>query len=206
MAAAPEQDARASAALPRPLTLVIGGAIAVVTIVAAIWGPLVFERGARGEVHGPTRVGVIVEQIESDRATATVGAPTPDFAWVAPDGTRRTLGALAGRAVVVNFWATWCEPCRREMPLLERAAAAQPETAFLAVDLDEGGNRVRAFFDELGLRRLEPLLDVGLVTTRRYAVVSLPTTFFVGSDGTIRYVAVGEMDERKLANGLARVK
>jgi thiol-disulfide isomerase/thioredoxin len=108
--------------------------------------------------------------------------------------------------VVVNFWATWCEPCRKEMPLLDRAAADNPGVAFLAVDLDEDGERIRAFFDEIGLKRLDPLLDVGLATARRYGLASVPSTFFIDANGAIRHMQIGELDAEKLQRGLDRAK
>ena len=204
-ASVPGESAGSAAGIPRPIALIIGGAISAAVIAAVLWPSLPFDQ-ARRQVGGPTRVGVVAEQIENEGAAGRISAPAPDFAWVAPDGARRTLGSLRGRSVVVNFWATWCVPCRTEMPLLEQTAAAHPEITFLAVDLDEDGGKIRAFFDELGLQRLEPLLDVGLATTRRYGVLSLPTTFFVGPDGVVRHVQVGEMDQEKLARGIERAK
>ena len=65
--------------------------------------------------------------------------------------------------------------------------------------------RIRGFFDQVGLQRLVPLLDVDLVTTRRYGVL-LPSTFFIDSSGTIRDVRIGEMDQANLQRGLDRIK
>lgn len=183
----------------------IVGAIAAATLLALFWPALPFNEGRR-IVLGPTKVGVITRQIESAGAAGREGAATPDFEWVAPDGTRRSLGSLRPKGVVVNFWATWCEPCTREMPLLDRAAAENPGVVFLAVDLDEDGDRIRAYFDRVGLLRLEPLLDVDLVTTKRYSVLSLPSTFFVDTGGTIRHVRIGEMDQEKLRRGLDLIR
>jgi hypothetical protein len=58
----------------------------------------------------------------------------------------------------------------------------------------------------MGLSKLEPLLDVGLATSRRYGLASVPSTFFIDSGGTIRHVQIGEMDETKVAGGLARIR
>ena len=193
------------ARLPRPVVYLIVGAIAAATLLALFWPALPFNEGRR-IVLGPTRVGIITRQIETAGAAGREGAPAPDFEWVAPDGARVSLASLRPKGVVVNFWATWCEPCTREMPLLDRAAAQNPDVVFLAVDLDEDGDRIRAFFDRVGLQRLVPLLDVDLVTTKRYSVLSLPSTFFVDTGGTIRHVRIGEMDQEKLQRGLDSIK
>jgi cytochrome c biogenesis protein CcmG, thiol:disulfide interchange protein DsbE len=193
------------ARFPRPVALVIVGAIALATLVALAWPALPFNEGRR-IVLGPTKVGVIMRQVDSAGAAARVGSPAPDFEWVRPDGTRASLASLRGRGVVINFWATWCEPCKKEMPLMDRTAAEHPAVAWLAVDLDEDGERIRAFFDRAGVTRLEPLLDVDLTTTQRYVVLSVPSTFFVDSGGTIRHVKIGEMSEADLRAGLERIK
>jgi thiol-disulfide isomerase/thioredoxin len=190
---------------PRPVAALVVGAIALATLLALAWPALPWSEGRR-VVVGPTKVGVIVRQIESSGAAGRVDAPAPDFEWIRPDGARTSLSSLRPRGVVVNFWATWCEPCKREMPLMDRVAAAHPNVVFLAVDLDEDGDRIRAFFDQVGLTRLEPLLDVALVTTRRYGVVSVPSTYFVDAGGTIRHMKVGEMSEADLQRGLERVR
>ena len=190
------------ARLPRPVAAVIVGAIGLATLLALFWPALPWG-DERGAIAGQTRVGVIVKQVGSGAGRA--GERAPDFEWIAPDGRRLALSGL-GKPTVVNFWATWCEPCKREMPLLERTAAATPTMAFLEVDLDEDGETIRAFFDGLGLVHLVPLLDVGLETSRRYGLASVPSTFFVDAGGTIRHMRIGEMDEVKLQLGLDSIR
>jgi cytochrome c biogenesis protein CcmG/thiol:disulfide interchange protein DsbE len=192
------------ARIPRPIAALIVGAIALATIAAFFWPSL--PREVRPLVPGPSKVGVIVDQIEGGATAARIGERPPDFEWVRPDGSRASLATLSGRPIVINFWATWCEPCREEMPILERAATAEPDIAFLAIDLDEDGDKIRAFFDELGLVELEPVLDVGLETARRYGLASVPSTFFIDAGGTIRHIQIGEMDEAKLERGLGKVR
>ena len=194
-----------SARFPRPIALLIVGAILAATLLALVWPSLPFNE-ARRIVIGPTKVGVIARQIENEGAAARINAPAPDFEWIAPDGKRVSLASLRPRPVVINFWATWCIPCRNEMPLLDKAAAENAGIVFLAVDLDEDGDKIRAFFDEIGVKRMEPLLDVGLATSRRYGLASVPSTFFVDGGGTIRHMQIGEMDQEKLQRGLDRIR
>lgn len=191
------------ARLPRPVAVVIVGAILAATLLALFWPSLPWSE-ARRIVVGPTKVGVIDRQIDNG-GSGRIGEAAPAFEWIAPDGRRLSL-ATGGRPAVVNFWATWCVPCKEEMPLLDRTAAAHPEVAFYAVDLDEEGGRVRSFLDELGVSRLDPLLDVGLATSRRFGLASVPSTFFVDARGTIRHVRIGQVDQAELQTALDKIR
>lgn len=155
---------------------------------------------------GPTQVGIIRRQIDGPNMAGRVGALAPDFEWNAPDGSTRTLATLPGKVVVVNFWATWCKPCRTEMPLLNSVARGS-DAVFLAVDLQEDGAKARSFFDQLALDRLEPILDLDGQTTCRYGVVGLPATFFIDGQGVIRYVERGEFaDADAIREGIAKAR
>lgn len=189
---------------PKPIAALIVGAIALATVAAFFWPSIPREEGLL--VPGPSKVGVIVKQVEGGPTAARIGERPPDFEWVRPDGSRASLASLRGQPIVINFWATWCLPCKAEMPILEEAAAANADWAFLAVDLDEDGDKIRAFFDELGLVEIEPVLDVGLDTARRYGLASVPSTFFIDAGGTIRHIQIGEMDQEKLDRGLGKVR
>jgi thiol-disulfide isomerase/thioredoxin len=190
--------ARDPQVLARGALLLIVGA----SLVALAW-PLL----PLGERQiGPSRVGVVLALIEDPAAAGQVGSAAPDFAWSDAGGQRRTLSDLRGRIVVMNFWATWCEPCREEMPALDRAARDRPDVTFLAMDVDESGEKVRAFFDSLRLERLEPVIDVGAAVARRYGVLSLPMTYFVDAAGVVRVVEVGAMDAEDIRRNLDRAR
>lgn len=89
------------------------------------------------------------------------------------------------------------------MPALERAAVAHPEVTFLEIDLQEDGEKVRAFFDSLALKTLQPMLDTNGSVTRRYGVASLPSTFFVDRDGVIAHLVIGgPMTDETIGRGL----
>jgi cytochrome c biogenesis protein CcmG, thiol:disulfide interchange protein DsbE len=186
--------------MPRVVTAIVVGAIALASLAALLWPSLTIVEGT-----GPTRVGIIRRQIDGPDMAGRVGAAAPDFEWNAPDGSTRTLATLRGKVVVVNFWATWCKPCRTEMPLLNSVARGS-DAVFLAIDLQEDGARARSFFDQLGLDRLEPILDLDGQTTRRYGVITgLPQTFFVDAQGVIRHVERGELTEADaIREGIAR--
>ena len=189
------------AALPRWLNAILIGVIALAVAAALVWPLLRFN--AAVAPSGPASVGVISKELPRVDAAGRIGAPAPDFAWIDPDGSSRSLGTLGGLVVVLNFWATWCVPCREEMPALERVAQARPDVVFLEVDLQEDAAAVRAFFDRLDLKTLRPLVDTDGAITRRYGVMSLPTTYFVDRDGIIRHVEIGgPMSDEKIVSGI----
>lgn len=174
--------------LPRAVAGLIVGAIALASLAALVY-PAIGDR-LRG-TDRPTGVGVVRRDIPSPDAAGKIGAKAPDFEWNAPDGKTRTLADLRGKTVIVNVWATWCVPCREEMPALERIASTDGGLVVLALDLQEDGERVRGFFDSLALAHLTPLLDTDGAVARRYAVFSLPTTFFLDAQAVVRDVHVG---------------
>lgn len=176
------------ARLPRAVTAPIVGAIALASLVGSIWSPLSLSVN---EAVGAPQVGVIRRQIDGPNMVGRIGARAPDFEWNGPDGSTRTIAGLRGRVVVLNFWATWCEPCRREMPLLS-SASRDSDAVFLPIDLQESGATVGSFVDQLALD-VEPLLDLHGQTSRRYGVVGLPITFFIDREGIIRHVERGEV-------------
>ncbi len=134
-----------------------------------------------------------------------VGRPAPDFALTTLDGKGFRLSDLRGKPVVINFWATWCAPCRSEMPSLQ-TAATRFDDAVVVVGVDQGedARTVQAFVDELGVTFPIPL-DKEMVASERYNVKGLPTTYFVDAEGVIRHLWVGEMNSVILAEGIAKV-
>lgn len=153
-----------------------------------------------------TRVGVIRRQLDRPDAAGRVGAPAPDFEWNAPEARTLRLGDLHGRTLIVNFWATWCVPCRTEMPILDAVARQDPDLVVLGVDLQEDGPAVRAFFDRYDLTAIQPLLDTDAETFRRWNVFTLPTTYFVDRDGRIQHLAIGAMSEDAIRAGLRKAR
>ncbi len=123
------------------------------------------------------------------------GGSTP--ALRLPDTTGRVheLSAYRGQVVLVNFWATWCAPCREEMPSMERLRQAMQGKPFtvLAVNLAEPEPQVREFLRSMPLG-FPILLDAEMAVTRAWKVRQLPASFLVGPDGRIRYSYIGDLD------------
>lgn len=188
--------------MPRAVAALVTGAIALASVAALLWPRI----SAVAQVSGPTQVGVIRRIVDSPDQAARISGVAPVFEWNAPDGTTRTLSELHGRVVVINFWATWCVPCRTEMPALQRVARSD-DAVFLAVDLLEDSDRVRSFMDSLALDQLQPLLDVDGGLARRYAVVALPQTFFVDRNGVIAHIERGALtDELQIRRGIDKAR
>ncbi len=135
-----------------------------------------------------------------------VGATAPTFALARIDGERVDMRELLGAPLVLNFWATWCEPCRIEMPLLQSRYAAGREAGLriLAINFDEPEALVSSFVEDLGLT-FDILLDPGAYVQGLYRVRGYPTTFFVDARGVIRGHKVGAMDAQELDSFLADI-
>ena len=125
-----------------------------------------------------------------------LGRPAPDFTLPDLAGAKIRLADYQGKkAVLVNFWATWCVPCREEMPTLERLSRDRRSVLeVLAVSVDTvGAAKVRAFVRELGLT-FPILLDRDLAVGRLYRVRALPMSFIVDRTGIVRHREIGYRD------------
>jgi thiol-disulfide isomerase/thioredoxin len=125
-----------------------------------------------------------------------VGGLAPELRASSIDGDELRLSEMRGRVVLLNFWATWCEPCRVEMPLLE-ARYESRGLLVVGVNFDETEAEVRAYRDALGLT-FPILLDPGGEVQVLYRVRGYPTTFLIDEVGVIQFVHVGSMDGETL--------
>lgn len=122
------------------------------------------------------------------------GFSAPGFTLTTLDGSDVSLSDLRGKVVIVNFWASWCLPCRVEMPAMEQVHRAYKDLGLvvLAVNMTSGDSRgdAAAFVEEYELTFPVPL-DLDGSVSSRYEVLGLPTTFFIDAQGVIREVVVG---------------
>ena len=127
-----------------------------------------------------------------------VGGATPPLELSDMKGARHRLADYRGKVVLVNFWATWCVPCRDEMPSIERLRASLDSRRFavLAVNLAEPESRIQKFLDAVPLG-FPVLLDRDAKIARAWQAKLLPATYIVGPDGSIRYRHLGELDWSK---------
>lgn len=121
-----------------------------------------------------------------------------DLPFVMVDGGRATAGELRGKPLVLNLWASWCPPCRREMPMLVNAAARERRATILLVNQGEAPDKVRAFLQAQGLSARAVALDRQGALGSLAKSSALPTTLFVAADGTVRQIHVGEISRVQL--------
>jgi thiol-disulfide isomerase/thioredoxin len=123
------------------------------------------------------------------------GGATPALALRDLEGRLHRLEDYRGKVVLVNFWATWCEPCREEMPSMNRLRAALAGRPFevLAVNLAESESRIRRFVEQVPLE-FTVLMDRDSAIAKAWQARVLPMSFLVGPDRRIRYSVVGEID------------
>ena len=149
--------------------------------------------------------------LEALRTIATISPPTregggqaPGFTLSTPDGKGVSLDQFRGRPVLVNFWGSYCVPCRIEMPLIEKVARQKPTLVVLLVDVSDDPAAARRFVSELGVRSTV-LDDRDANVASQYGVVGLPTTVFVRADGSIEGRHVGQLDEKTLRAHIAAI-
>lgn len=166
---------------------------------AALARKLVATNGRFPAAPGPDNATIPPQTLSSLRA-ASSPKPFPLYRWqeVERDGKTRTRSVAdeAGRPAVLNLWATWCEPCGREMPSLARlAAATRGKLDVLPVSIDRGGAAsVQAFFASHGIEGLPVLIDPSSSAMAVLGLTGLPTTFLIGADGALRARFEGAAD------------
>jgi len=154
-----------------------------------------------------------VEQLASpieDRVE--IGDAIPDFELTDLDGQATRFSDMLERPVVVNFWATWCPPCLREMPLLQ-ALHEKGEIAVLGIDAGEPTSVVAAYLESHGFDYpvwidppgTHPPGEATMDLFRRFGGIGLPLTLFVDRHGVVRAKHNGELDESTLTDNVARL-
>jgi thiol-disulfide isomerase/thioredoxin len=152
------------------------------------WTVLLVAVGAFALVRLAPHLGAVVG-IESG------GAVTPSYQYPTLNGDTISSDALRGKVVLVNFWATWCTPCRVEMPLLQRMAERHAEAGLVVLGLsrDRGPSAtVRAFLEERGITY--PVAIVGYQAEQSFGGVrGYPTSFLLDRSGRVRHAALGPL-------------
>lgn len=126
-------------------------------------------------------------------ASQLVGQMAPNFELPALEGDPVRLSSLRGRVVFVNFWATWCEPCKREFPAFAAFAAQDTNAVILAVNEGEPPEKIQAFLDEIGVSGTHVLLDEQFAVGDSYETRYFPSTFVIDPAGRVAALHVGEI-------------
>jgi peroxiredoxin len=144
---------------------------------------------------------------DADSAVAEPGKPAPDFQYTMADGTTVRLSDLRGKKVLINFWATWCEPCRSEMPDLEHAAASnRADLVVIGVNKGEQADLFPEFLRQIPVS-FALVADPNGGIARAYGVVSgIPQSFFLNRDGTLASRRIAPMSTSLISEELGRLK
>jgi cytochrome c biogenesis protein CcmG, thiol:disulfide interchange protein DsbE len=139
------------------------------------------------------------------RLPPTVGSKVEDFELQVLGGERRSLSSYAGTPVVMNFWATWCPPCKEEMPLLDQLALAYADDlVVLGINYNEEERIVQQYITAEGIKFPIMLDFTGNVSTL-YFVRNYPTTFFIDAEGVLRAQHLGLLTEDLLGRYLQTI-
>jgi peroxiredoxin len=143
---------------------------------------------------------VVWNLVAGPAAAPPSGAPAPDFTLRDLNGQAHTLSEQRGKIVVVNFWATWCGPCRAEIPAFSAFAESHPDVVVWGVSLDRGMSaaQLEGHAKRLGVKYTVLHDARDQVGAPLFGVRSLPTTVIIREDGSIRHVRVGAMSGAEL--------
>jgi peroxiredoxin len=165
--------------------------LAVAIIFVNLWKPS--KSDENNSVRNKESVGSEVVEI---------GKPAPDFELVTLKGESVRLSDYKGKKVILNFWATWCPPCKAEMPHMQKFYEENKDNGIeiLAVNLtdkDNGKESIQSFVERYGLTFEIPLDEKGVIGTQ-YQAITIPTSYMIDSNGMISEKIVGPMDEEMM--------
>lgn len=180
-------DSNPTPAPVSPLRRFLPPVLAAALVVALGFG---LFRSSNGQVEGPL-----------------VGKPAPAFTLQTLNGGTVSLASLKGRPVVLNFWASWCVPCRDEAPQLRDLSEKQTANGLAVVGVvfsDKNLKAVNSFVQEYALA-YPSLLDPQLNTSIAYGVSGVPETFFIDKSGVVRGYDQGGLTKERLTAGLGKI-
>lgn len=177
--------------------ILAAGVLAVLTLGLVLYG--IKPQGGKETAQAPEcqrtaeLAGRLKPLVHGEIAALTLAAqpkPLPELSFDGPDGTKLSLADFKGRTVLFNLWATWCVPCRQEMPALDQlqGALSSPDFTVVAVNIDTARlDRPKAFLGEIGVKNLAFYTDhtarVFQTLKQEGKVLGLPTSILIGKDG-----------------------
>lgn len=179
----------AGQAAPAPARSAIAARLLAFGVVLGLLGLL-----AWGLTGDRTRIGTVPLE----------GKPAPDFELARFDGGTLRLSDLRGRPVVLNFWASWCQPCRDEAPLLEATARARPDVVFIGINIQDKRPDAEAYLAQFGIS-YPNVLDASGAVSIDYGVSGIPETFFIDRTGRIAKKWIGPLNQSQLRQYLERI-
>lgn len=192
MAAQTTNPARRSALSRRELLFAGIGVLIGLAIIGAVWF-------VTADTADPALPGV-----------GETNRPAPDIAMPTLDGETLRLSDYRGKVVLVNFWGTWCEPCKEETPALEASYQQLKDRGLVIVGVnlrrqEPDEQAIRAFLDEYGVT-YTTALDVDGEAARLFQISPIPTSYFIDPAGNIRYIRVGTLTQEEVATLFERLR
>lgn len=153
-------------------------------------------------------IGTIYVNVTKEKnSVLAVGDQAPDFQLVDMDGNVQRLSDYKGQGVFLNFWGTWCKPCAKEMPYIDKQYQVFKDQGVqtIAVNIAESDFKVNSYTKQYGMT-FPVVIDRQKNVMERYNIGPLPTTFLVDPDGKIIRIIQGEMTEQDVANFMEEIK
>jgi len=163
--------------------------------------------GCSTNPESPSRPGSATPSTPPQVTGTGIGYLATDFTLQGLDGQTFSLSNMRGKPVLLNFWATWCGPCRSEMPLLQQVYEEYSSQGliFVAVNIAENPAQVERFMQDNGLT-IPVLLDTKAKVASTYNISGIPTTLFIDKDGIIKDKRIGAFTNKsEIEQGLKRI-
>jgi thiol-disulfide isomerase/thioredoxin len=191
---------------PAPALIVL----LIVPVLGLLIAAVMLLDNVRQTANPPTPLPVTAPPMPTlPNPNAMVDAEILDFSLPSLNGGTLTLSSFQGRPIFLNFWATWCEPCQRELPAFQQFAqeqAAIPDGAvIIAVNLGETRGAVETYLRSVGVSGILVALDEQVTVADQYGVFNLPVTFIIDRRGVVRQPHFGEMKLDDLAAYLVQI-
>jgi cytochrome c biogenesis protein CcmG/thiol:disulfide interchange protein DsbE len=186
----------------------VGAAAALIVGAIVLWQAGFIGGGDNASVAGvdlpPADTSVVTPAVDGFEVGLKAGDVAPDFELSSFDGQRIRLSDFRGRPVIVNFWATWCTPCREEMPAIEEAVRknADANVAVLAVNRGERFSSAKDWVEKQGIVFTAFGYDPASAVFDQYHGTGMPTSFFVDAKGVITQVVAGPLRPSDLDSAL----
>src|SRR5690606_23984245 len=144
---------------------------------------------------------------KENREVLQVGDPAPDFKLTDLNGEEHQLSDYKGQGVFVNFWGTWCKPCEKEFPLMERQYQVYKDQGvqILAVNIAQSDFEVKQYAEQRDLT-FPIVIDKNKSVMEAYNIIPLPTTLLVNAEGNIEKIITGEMSEEDIQSYMEQIK